>query len=200
MTATGLYIASNYVVVPAQSMKMHNFVYASDCLHRRCQSDQITSVNDKKDDIVILLPSSSCSSVNLASSLGLRLRWCHLQPGWPIPFDSFFFSSGSMLHGLHMYEHIRNKYSQNMLAMPSCRAVQSVLTSFPCLDVCVLGALMHELEAILHEYLSFNWDRMEEVNTANAPLQRKEGLACPWRPSKDIQHSVSTATYRNSSR
>ena len=51
---------------------------------------------------------------------------------------------------------------------------------------------MHELEAILHEYLSFNWDRMEEVNTANAPLQRKEGLACPWRPSKDIEHSVSS--------
>jgi len=57
---------------------------------------------------------------------------------------------------------------------------------------------MHELEAILHEYLSFNWDRMEEVNTANAPLQRKEGLACPWRPSKDIHHSVSAATYRKS--
>lgn len=53
-----------------------------------------------------------------------------------------------------------------------------------------IGALMHELEAILHEYLSFNWDRMEEVNTANAPLQRKEGLACPWRPSKDIEHSA----------
>jgi len=67
-----------------------------------------------------------------------------------------------------------------------------------CVCVCVLGALMHELEAILHEYLSFNWDRMEEVNTANAPLQRKEGLACPWRPSKDIQHSVSTAAYSQS--
>ena len=53
------------------------------------------------------------------------------------------------------------------------------------------GALMHELEAILHEYLSFNWDRMEEMNTANAPLQRKEGLACPWRPSRDIDHTVS---------
>ena len=66
---------------------------------------------------------------------------------------------------------------------------------FGCVCVCVPGTLMHELEAILHEYLSFNWDRMEEVNTANAPLQRKEGLACPWRPSKDIQHSVSTATY-----
>ena len=53
---------------------------------------------------------------------------------------------------------------------------------------------MHELEAILHEYLSFNWDRMEEMSTTNAPLQRKEGLACPWRPSRDIQHSVSTHT------
>lgn len=51
---------------------------------------------------------------------------------------------------------------------------------------------MHELEAILHEYLSFNWDRMEEMSTANAPCQRKEGLACPWRPSRDFQHSVST--------
>ena len=54
------------------------------------------------------------------------------------------------------------------------------------------GALMHELEAILHEYLSFNWDRMEEMSNANAACQRKEGLACPWRPSRDIQHSVST--------
>lgn len=54
------------------------------------------------------------------------------------------------------------------------------------------GALMHELEAILHEYLSFNWDRMEELSAANAPLQRKEGLACPWRPSRDFQHKVST--------
>ncbi len=107
-----------------------------------------------------------------------------------------------MSHGLRLFlrERLRNTYSQNMLAMPSYRVVRSVLISFPCLDACVLGALMHELEAILHEYLSFNWDRMEEVNTANAPLQRKEGLACPWRPSKDIQHSVSTATYRNSSR
>lgn len=59
-----------------------------------------------------------------------------------------------------------------------------------------IGALMHELEAILHEYLSFNWDRMEEMNTANAPLQRKEGLACPWRPSKDIQHSA-FGSFRN---
>lgn len=56
------------------------------------------------------------------------------------------------------------------------------------------GALMHELEAILHEYLSFNWDRMEEMSTANAACQRKEGLACPWRPSRDFQHSVRTCT------
>ena len=59
----------------------------------------------------------------------------------------------------------------------------------------VPGALMHELEAILHEYLSFNWDRMEEMSAANAPLQRKEGLACPWRPSRDIQHRVSTCVH-----
>jgi len=26
---------------------MHNFVYASDCLHKRCQSDQTMSVNEK---------------------------------------------------------------------------------------------------------------------------------------------------------
>lgn len=105
-----------------------------------------------------------------------------------------------MSHGIHLLLDKRLKNTARM-AIPTSRAVQSVLTSFPCervsVCVCVLGALMHELEAILHEYLSFNWDRMEEVNTANAPLQRKEGLACPWRPSKDIQHSVSTATYRH---
>lgn len=58
-------------------------------------------------------------------------------------------------------------------------------------DFVTAGALMHELEAILHEYLSFNWDRMEEMSAANAPCQRKDGLACPWGPSRDIQHSVS---------
>lgn len=48
---------------------------------------------------------------------------------------------------------------------------------------------MHELEAILHEYLSFNWDRMEEVNKANAHLQRDSGLMCPWRPSGSQEES-----------
>ena len=52
-----------------------------------------------------------------------------------------------------------------------------------------IGALMHELEAILHEYLSFNWDRMEEVNKANAHLQREAGLMCPWRPSRSSDGS-----------
>ena len=79
---------------------------------------------------------------------------------------------------------------QPQLTSSSCE-----LSDLACLDDTQLfgftGALMHELEAILHEYLSFNWDRMEEMNTANAPLQRKEGLACPWRPSKDFEHSVS---------
>ena len=52
-----------------------------------------------------------------------------------------------------------------------------------------IGALMHELEAILHEYLSFNWDRMEEMNKANAHLQREGGLMCPWRPSRSSDGS-----------
>ena len=52
-----------------------------------------------------------------------------------------------------------------------------------------IGALMHELEAILHEYLSFNWDRIQEVNKANAHLQREAGLMCPWRPSGDHEGS-----------
>ena len=40
---------------------------------------------------------------------------------------------------------------------------------------------MHELEVILHEYLSFNWDRVEQVLEANEHLLRQDGLACPWK-------------------
>lgn len=35
-------------------------------------------------------------------------------------------------------------------------AARSVVTSF-----------MHEMECILHEYLSYNWDRADEIYTAN---------------------------------
>lgn len=55
VTATGFNIASNYLVVPAPSMKMRIFVFARDCLHRPCESDQITSVNNREDEVLILL-------------------------------------------------------------------------------------------------------------------------------------------------
>lgn len=45
----------------------------------------------------------------------------------------------------------------------------------------VLCALMHELECILHEYLSFHWDRLDEIYDANRHLLRKEGPVCVWR-------------------
>lgn len=45
----------------------------------------------------------------------------------------------------------------------------------------VVAALMHELECILHEYLSFNWDRVVEIYNANKHLLREEGLVCAWK-------------------
>ena len=45
----------------------------------------------------------------------------------------------------------------------------------------VVAALMHELECILHEYLSFNWDRVDEIYEANKHLLREEGLVCAWK-------------------
>ena len=45
----------------------------------------------------------------------------------------------------------------------------------------VVAVLMHELECILHEYLSFNWDQVEEIYDANKHLLRDEGLVCAWK-------------------
>ena len=39
---------------------------------------------------------------------------------------------------------------------------------------------MHEIECILHEYLSFNWDRVEEIFDANSVYLSEDGLKCPW--------------------
>ena len=50
----------------------------------------------------------------------------------------------------------------------------------------VVAALMHELECILHEYLSFNWDRVEEIYEANKHLLREEGLVCAWKSTASL--------------
>ena len=42
----------------------------------------------------------------------------------------------------------------------------------------VVRSLMHEMECLLYEYLSHNWDRVEEVLEANKHLLRDDGLAC----------------------
>ena len=39
---------------------------------------------------------------------------------------------------------------------------------------------MHEIECILHEYLSFNWDRVEDIYDANAIYLSEDGLKCAW--------------------
>ncbi|KAK9816034.1 hypothetical protein WJX74_000855 [Apatococcus lobatus] len=44
----------------------------------------------------------------------------------------------------------------------------------------VASGLMNELEAILHEYLSFNWDRVEEVLDSNRTVLKGVGLSVPW--------------------
>ncbi len=44
----------------------------------------------------------------------------------------------------------------------------------------VASGLMNELEAILHEYLSFNWDRVEEVLESNRMVLNGNGLSIPW--------------------
>lgn len=51
----------------------------------------------------------------------------------------------------------------------------------------VVGALMHEIECILHEYLSFNWDRVDEVYEANALYLCDTGLKCLWKSSTNLQ-------------
>ncbi|CAL8471980.1 g11522 [Coccomyxa elongata] len=51
----------------------------------------------------------------------------------------------------------------------------------------VVGSLMHEIECILHEYLSFNWDRLEEIYDANAMYLSDGGLKCLWNSSPNLQ-------------
>ena len=51
----------------------------------------------------------------------------------------------------------------------------------------VVGALMHEIECILNEYLSFNWDRLDGVLAANRHLLREDGLACPWKSAPSLE-------------
>lgn len=51
----------------------------------------------------------------------------------------------------------------------------------------IVGALMHEIECILNEYLSFNWDRLDDVLAANMHLLRADGLACPWKSAPSLE-------------
>ncbi len=46
---------------------------------------------------------------------------------------------------------------------------------------------MHEIECILHEYLSFNWDRVEDVFEANALYLSETGLKCLWKSSTNLK-------------
>jgi len=62
----------------------------------------------------------------------------------------------------------------------------------PCLaHVQVVGALMHEIECILHEYLSFNWDRVEDIYDANSVYLAEDGLKCQWHSN----HHLSVGTH-----
>ena len=42
----------------------------------------------------------------------------------------------------------------------------------------LMMSLMHELEGLLHEYLSYNWDRVDSVLDAN-----REALRCAATPA-----------------
>ena len=54
----------------------------------------------------------------------------------------------------------------------------------------MVGALMHELEVILHEYLSFNWDRLDDILAANKHLLEPEGPALPSPRPKDATETT----------
>lgn len=56
----------------------------------------------------------------------------------------------------------------------------------------VASGLMNELEAILHEYLSFNWDRVEEVLDSNRTVLNGVGLSVPWpsHPSLSVRSAL----------
>ena len=51
---------------------------------------------------------------------------------------------------------------------------------------------MHELEVILHEYLSFNWDRLDDILAANKHLLEPEGPALPSPRPRDVTESTHT--------
>lgn len=66
------------------------------------------------------------------------------------------------------------------------------LTSQRCIEaslngVQVVGFLMHEIECILHEYLSFNWDRVDDIYDANAMYLSADGLKCLWSSHSNLQ-------------
>ena len=54
----------------------------------------------------------------------------------------------------------------------------------------MVGALMHELEVILHEYLSFNWDRLDDILAANKHLLEPEGPALPSARPRDTTETA----------
>ena len=43
--------------------------------------------------------------------------------------------------------------------------------------------MMDELEAALCDYLSYNWDRVDDVMAANQEYLKPEGLSCAWPPA-----------------
>ena len=56
---------------------------------------------------------------------------------------------------------------------------------------------MHEIECILHEYLSFNWDRVEDIYDANAIYLSEDGLKCPWHSKHHLSVCPQTHHHRN---
>lgn len=54
----------------------------------------------------------------------------------------------------------------------------------------VVSALMHELECILHEYLSFNWDRAEDIYEANKKMLHSGDLPSLWKSVPMLSVSI----------
>lgn len=54
----------------------------------------------------------------------------------------------------------------------------------------VVAALMHELECILHEYLSFNWDRAEDIYDANKKMLHSGDLPSLWKSTPMLSVSL----------
>ena len=60
----------------------------------------------------------------------------------------------------------------------------------------VVAALMHELECILHEYLSFNWDRAEDIYDTNKKMLHSGDLPSLWKSSPMLSvRSMSEADF-----